>query len=55
MEQTLEEFVAEMRADLDKFEKSWRENNAVSPESYPMKLLSGDWLEQFTLFDGVSV
>lgn len=48
---TLDEFVAEMRERIDKFEKYWEKNNKENPEHFPNKMYSGEWDEQFMMFD----
>lgn len=57
--QTLDEFVAELRRDVDAFEKWWREQNSKNPEHFEMSFPeenSGIWFEQFLYFmtEGVS-
>ena len=50
-EQTLDEFLAKMRKDLDQFEKNWRAENSQDPDDWPMKMGAGDWYEQFLMLD----
>lgn len=52
MEQTFEEFMAELRMSVDAFEKHWREKNKQDPDNYPMSLMGGDWFEQFMSYGG---
>lgn len=50
---TLEQFVAELRSDVDKFEADWKKNSKKSPDDYPMSFPDdndGIWMEQFTTF-----
>lgn len=59
MAQTLEEFMAELRTDVDRFEKWWREMNTKEPDYFPLVLPDGNegvWFESFTNFalDGES-
>lgn len=48
---TLEEFIAEMKKDIDKFEVNWRKQNVAKPEHWPMEMNEGDWYEQFLMFE----
>lgn len=48
---TLEEFLAEMRGDIDKFETYWKKEAAAEPSGWPMTMSSGDWFEQFIAFE----
>jgi len=50
---SLDDFVAELRRDVDAFEKWWREQNAKNPEHFEMAFPednSGLWFEQFLYF-----
>lgn len=54
MAQTLDEFVAEAREQLARFEKHWREEHAKDPEHYPMQMETGNeglWWEFLQTFD----
>lgn len=48
---TLEDFVAEMKADVDRFATNWRKNHAATPEEWPMQMDGGDWYDQFLMFE----
>lgn len=47
---TLEEFLAEERARLDRFAASWREEAARQPDRYPLDLEPSDWDEALMTF-----
>lgn len=49
--QTLDDFVEEMKKDLDKFAANWREENKVTPENWPLEMGGPDWYEHFSLFE----
>ena len=40
--QTLDDFLKEARDDIDVFERTWREKNTESPESYPLLMEDGN-------------
>ena len=44
---TFDDFIAELRRDVDAFEGGWLFDNGRDPENYPMEMYSGDWDEQF--------
>lgn len=46
---TLDEFIAEQKAHLQKFEENWRFNNMKDCVSYPYSMNPGDWDEQLTI------
>jgi hypothetical protein len=48
---TLDQFVAEMKQDLERFAISWRKQNAKKPEHWPMEMNVGDWYDQFLMFE----
>lgn len=51
MAQTLEQFVEEIKADLEVFATEYRKQNAANPEQYPLVLPdenSGLWFEFFS-------
>ena len=48
-EQTLSEFVAEMRKDIDDFEANWVVEHAKNPKQWPMKMRAGDWYDQLLM------
>jgi hypothetical protein len=53
MATSLEDFVEEMKGDIDKFADAWRKKNAENPEYYPMsfgKDNDGMWFESFMTF-----
>lgn len=53
MPQSLEEFVASARTDLERFEAAYKEKAAKLPEQYPLTLPdnnAGLWLEFFITF-----
>lgn len=45
--QSLEDFVKELRADANRFERHWVQQHKTKPDQYPMKMGGGDWWEQF--------
>ena len=47
---TFDDFIAELRRDVEDFEAGWRLENGYDPDAYPMEMLSGDWDEQFSSF-----
>lgn len=50
MAQTLDEFVAEVKRDIDAFAATYRAQHLINPEHYPLQLgddNSGLWLEFF--------
>lgn len=50
MTQSLEQFVAEVKADIEGFAADYRAQHAAAPEQYPLELNSdntGLWLEFF--------
>ncbi|MFP3637889.1 hypothetical protein [Paraburkholderia sp. SIMBA_054] len=53
MAQSLESFLAELRTDVDRFEKAYRAKVAEIPEHYPLTMVDGNeglWFEFFTTF-----
>lgn len=44
---TLEQYIAELKAKIEKFEQEWLENQKADPDNYPTNLSPGDWDEQF--------
>jgi hypothetical protein len=51
---TLDEYVAELKADVERFEKEWRESAAAEPKQYPMAMPPGEWFEQYMAFHSVA-
>jgi len=49
-EQTLDEFVAEMQKDVERFRANWVENHGKTPKQWPMTMRAGDWYDQFLMF-----
>lgn len=49
MEQTLDEFISDMKNELEFFEENWRIKNKISPEDYPLEMEDNDWFEHFTI------
>ena len=47
---TLDEFIFEQLKILEDFEDHWRSKNLENKETYPLELLSGDWLEQLLTY-----
>lgn len=50
---SLDQFVAEVKADIEAFAERWRKDHAESPETYPMELPddnAGLWSEFFMEF-----
>lgn len=53
MAQTLDSFMAELRADADKFEAAYRKKAEENPEYYPLEMRSGNegmWFEFFMTY-----
>lgn len=50
VERRLDEFVALMRADIDRFEAHWRKLQQEAPTTHPSAMWSGEWDEQFRMF-----
>ena len=46
---TLDEFIKEMHEDIEKFKKSWIENNRKNEYYFPNKLEPGEWFEMFMI------
>ena len=46
---TFDEYMKELRADVEYFEAFWRENHDAAPDEFPMDMPHGDWDEQFAL------
>lgn len=44
---TFEEFMKELRSDVDKFEKEYKANMSAQPAMYPATMDRVDWSEQF--------
>jgi hypothetical protein len=44
---TLEEFISELKNDIDSFETRWKEGQKKEPSLWPNELGEGDWLDQF--------
>jgi hypothetical protein len=49
---TKNEFLKELREDVDEWSRQWSEGKANDPgsETWPDKMLRSDWFEQFLLF-----
>lgn len=47
---TIDEYVAELKRDADRFAESWKKNNATTPERYPNEMAPGEWFEQYLSF-----
>jgi hypothetical protein len=50
--QTLDEFLADERLRLQRFEKWWRDFHAVEPDKFPMSMDGSDWDEAMMTFSG---
>jgi len=48
--ETLEDFAARMRAELDAFVVDWRKHQAEEPEDWPETYDPAGWDEQFTIW-----
>jgi hypothetical protein len=51
--QSLDEFIADLKEDIKKFEADYRKHHAVEPDHYPLEFPlnnSGLWFEFFTDF-----
>jgi hypothetical protein len=46
----LEEFIQESKNDIERFEKFWKEQQALTPEHFPPSMPPGDWFDQFMQF-----
>ena len=46
---TIYEWQDEMTASIAKFVEWWKEHQEADSDNYPMKMLPGDWDEQFSL------
>jgi hypothetical protein len=51
---TLDEYVAELKADVARFEEEWRESAAAEPDQYPMQMAPGEWFEQYMAFQSAA-
>lgn len=49
-EMTLEEFLADEAAVLQRFKAFWLSNTKVEPEHFPGSMGAGDWWEQLVAF-----
>jgi hypothetical protein len=50
---TFDAFVADLRADIERFAKHWHDSHRTSPEKFPMSFPANDegaWFEQFLAF-----
>jgi hypothetical protein len=47
---SLDEFIADCKADADRFKAMWDKNRAEHPHAYPSHMNEGDWFDQFLLF-----
>ena len=51
MAQSLTDFMAEMRKDLEDFERTYRESHRQDPERFPLEMIDGNeglWFEFFS-------
>ena len=47
---TLDEFMVRLRAEVEEFERAWRDDMASSPQEFPNEFPNeSDWWEQFDL------
>lgn len=46
-EETLDQFIARAKREIDTFAEKWRDNMTESPDEYPNKLPPQDWDEQY--------
>lgn len=44
---TLEDYIIQLRAEIDAFEREYRAGIVVTPHLYPKELEPGEWDEQF--------
>lgn len=50
---SLDDFIAQMKSDLARFESEWREGHKEDPNTYPLELHGyGDWEEQMNFLLG---
>lgn len=49
---SLEDFVTEQHAALERFVVFWRKGLVHEPEHFPRDMPLGEWDEQFRCFDG---
>ena len=50
---SLDQFLAELRADVDRFESTWRQEHEKDPEAFPLifpEENAGGWWEQFMFY-----
>jgi hypothetical protein len=50
---TLDRFLSELRADVERFERNWRDENKADPEAFPLEFPAdnaGGWWEQFMAY-----
>lgn len=53
MDQSLDDFMVELRADAEKFEAAYRKKAEENPEHYPLSMTAnnkGLWLEFFLIY-----
>lgn len=53
MAQSIDDFMAELRADVDKFETDYRKKAEENPEHYPLEMKDGNegmWFECFLTY-----
>ena len=43
---TVQEYVAQAKAELDAFQKNWEDKMIKEPQHYPAELEEGDWGDQ---------
>lgn len=48
---SIEVFLADARAELERMEKVWRAGNSNEPEAWPLQMCLGDWWEAFISTD----
>jgi hypothetical protein len=51
----LKEFMEHLKKSEEKFERFWSSHRMTNPTHFPEKMLSGDWWEQFALFEDTEV
>lgn len=48
---TLDQYVQQLKKDVEEFEAMWRKNHATRPQEWPLSMGEGDWYEQFLMFE----
>ncbi len=46
----IDEFVEQMKVDLEEFRRDWMKNHETAPLDWPTEMPAGEWDEQLRLF-----